>query len=285
MINILISGVGGQGSVLISKILAYSYKALSYNIKTTETIGMAQRGGSVLSHFRANKGEIYSPLISLNSADLILGLEPVEGIKNSKYLKKDGLIILHEKKIKSVLDNLSDKKEEDLISLLKSTNKKIYTCNFDKFLQKLGNDKVLNMAILGFSIGLGAIEIDLAIIKDSMKKLIPQKLYDINLKALEYGYKKGSQRAIVRDVPESILENIDKTLKKLCKIEGGFYKNKFKDSNTHIKTSADFRKLPFTDKNDLRDAYPLGIKACPDEKIVRVHSSSGTTGKIGRAHV
>lgn len=281
MINILITGVGGQGCVLVSKILSYAYNSLSYNLKTTETIGMAQRGGSVLSHFRASKKEIYSPLISLNQADLILGFEPNEAIRNAKYLKDGGLIIMHESPIKTPEDTISDKEynSNQLIDILKSTNKKIYTCNFEKFLEKIGNNKVLNICILGFAIGLGSIKLDIDLIKKAIKEILPDKVFDINIKALEYGYKEGRSRAIVDDVPEYVLESVNKKLDILMKIDGGFYKEKFANLNTEIKSSKDFRSLPFTDKNDLRKAYPLGIKACSDDKIVRVHSSSGTTGK------
>lgn len=242
---------------------------------------MAQRGGSVVSHFRASSQEIYSPLISLGQADLILGFEPTEAMRNAKYLKNDGLIILHEKPIKPVTDTLSDNdyNHNEIIDLLKSTNKKTYTCDFSKFFKEINNEKVLNICMLGFAIGLGAIDFDLDLIKKIIKSTLDQKFLDINLKALDYGFSEGFKRAIVKDVAPDVLKIVDKKLDILMGIENGFYKKVFENSNTSIKTSDDFRKLPFTDKNDLRDAYPLGITACDDDMIVRVHSSSGTTGK------
>ena len=78
---------------------------------------------------------------------------------------------------------------------------------------------------------------------------------------------------------ETQLEQIKNQLKRLVKVKGGFYAKKFKGIDIEsIKTQADFEKLPFTWKGDLRDAYPLGLTAVPEDKIVRIHSSSGTTG-------
>ena len=85
--NILICGIGGQGTVLASKLIASSAMAQGRSVHSAETIGMAQRGGSVTSHVRIGD-DVFSPLIPEGKADLILAFEPAEAVRNLKYLKK-----------------------------------------------------------------------------------------------------------------------------------------------------------------------------------------------------
>ena len=90
--NCLIAGVGGQGTVLASKLLAAAAMKRGYDVRTTETIGMAQRGGSVVSHVRAGDG-IYSPLIPLGGADALIGFDPTEAVRQMPYLAGQGRLI------------------------------------------------------------------------------------------------------------------------------------------------------------------------------------------------
>ena len=90
--NCLIAGVGGQGTVLASRLLAAAAMKRGVDVRTTETIGMAQRGGSVVSHVRAGDN-IFSPLLPLGSADVLIGFEPTEAIRQLKYLKAGGKLI------------------------------------------------------------------------------------------------------------------------------------------------------------------------------------------------
>ena len=87
--NCLLCGVGGQGVVLASKLIAFAAMRQGKSVRTAETIGMAQRGGSVVSHVRIGE-EIYSPQIPLKSADLILAFEPAEAVRSLPYLKAGG---------------------------------------------------------------------------------------------------------------------------------------------------------------------------------------------------
>ena len=90
--NCLIAGVGGQGSVLASKLLAAAAMKRGYDVRTTETIGMAQRGGSVVSHVRVGEN-IFSPLILLGCADVLIGFEPTEAIRQLPFLSGQGKLI------------------------------------------------------------------------------------------------------------------------------------------------------------------------------------------------
>ena len=97
-VNIILSGVGGQGTILAAKLLAQAAMNRGETVKTAETIGMAQRGGSVVSHVRIGE-RIQSPLIPLAHADLIIGFEPAEAIRCLPYLRENGIVIMSSKVI------------------------------------------------------------------------------------------------------------------------------------------------------------------------------------------
>jgi len=106
--NILLCGVGGQGTILASKLIAEAAMRRGFAVRTAETIGMAQRGGCVASHVRIGH-EIHSPLIPNASADLIIGFEPAEAIRALPYLKKDGAVVASRKRIQPVTAALGGK--------------------------------------------------------------------------------------------------------------------------------------------------------------------------------
>ena len=94
--NILICGVGGQGTVLAAKVLSQAAISGGEHVLSAETIGMAQRGGSVTSHVRIGEG-IFSPLIPKGQADIIISFEAAEAVRNIEYLKADGTVIVNKK--------------------------------------------------------------------------------------------------------------------------------------------------------------------------------------------
>ena len=98
--SILLAGVGGQGTVLASKLIAQAAIDLGFPARTAETIGMAQRGGCVVSHVRI--GEAHSPLIPKGKADIIIGFEPAEAVRCLPYLKEEGVVVTTKKAIKPV---------------------------------------------------------------------------------------------------------------------------------------------------------------------------------------
>ena len=104
--DILICGVGGQGTVLASRIIAAAAMAEGSTVHSAESIGMAQRGGPVTSHVRIG-ADAFSPLIPKGSADLIIAFEPAEAVRNLDYLKKNGAVIVNENCIKPVTESLN----------------------------------------------------------------------------------------------------------------------------------------------------------------------------------
>lgn len=105
--DVLICGVGGQGTVLASKLLAAAAMEEGNKVHSAETIGMAQRGGSVTSHVRIGD-RAYSPLIPSGGADMIMAFEPSEAVRNLSYLKQDGVVIVNSVPVKPTTESLND---------------------------------------------------------------------------------------------------------------------------------------------------------------------------------
>lgn len=191
--NILLCGVGGQGTVLAAKLLADAAIARGYEVKTTETIGMAQRGGSVVSHVRIsdNKdGEIHSPLLPLHSADLMIAFEPAEAVRNIDYLRADGAAVVSPKPVKPVTASLSGSPYEgsEMVGYIKNHVKRTAVVDTDRIVKECGSARVVNTALLGAAAALGRIDIGMPEIKAAMKKRLREEAMEINEKALEAGY-------------------------------------------------------------------------------------------------
>ena len=103
--NCLLCGVGGQGVVLASKLIAYAAMEKGLNVRTSETIGMSQRGGSVVTHVRMGE-TVHSPMIPKGTADVIMAFEPAEAVRNLSYLKEDGVMVVDKKAVKPVTATL-----------------------------------------------------------------------------------------------------------------------------------------------------------------------------------
>lgn len=196
-IDCLLSGVGGQGTVLASRIIAQAAMERGYFARTSETIGMAQRGGSVVSHVRI--GNTASPLIPFGGADVLIGFEPGEALRSLPYLKKGGLIVVSPKVIQPVTASLTGKTFEAASSLdyLKKQAGRVIVVDGERICKACGSDKVLNTALLGAvaetqELGLTIEEID-AVLREKM----PEKMYLINKKALQLGaaVAKGENRS------------------------------------------------------------------------------------------
>lgn len=185
--SILLAGVGGQGTVLASKLIAQAAIDTGYPVKTAETIGMAQRGGSVVSHVRI--GEAYSPLIPKGKADVIVGFEPAETVRALSYLKNGGLVITAAKAVKPVTASLSDSAYHgaEMISYLQRNQERFLQVDGEKICEACGSAKVLNIALLGAACAAGALGISIADLSQVIQRRIPQKFVEMNLKALQLG--------------------------------------------------------------------------------------------------
>lgn len=188
MLNILFSGVGGQGTVLASKIVAKSAIARGLPAHTAETIGMAQRGGCVVSHVRIGEG-VCSPLIPKGEADVIIGFEPAEAARALPYLKKGGRVVVCDTAVKPVTDALSKTSYDAarMIDYLRAQDIQLIVLDGAAVLSACGTAKVLNVALLGAAAAAGAIGMTPADLCQVVETTLSAKFREINLKALSLG--------------------------------------------------------------------------------------------------
>ena len=191
--SIMLVGVGGQGTILASKLLTIGLMQEGYDVKMSEIHGMSQRGGSVSSQIRYSKDKVYSPVIEIGGADMIVSFEKVEALRYLKYLKEGGTIVANNYKMESVatITGSAEYKVEEVDEKLKELHAKVINAA-DKAVE-LGNEKVMNIILLGTVIkGMHLEEIDWEqIIKDNVK----EKFIDINIRALHEGM--GDRKSVV----------------------------------------------------------------------------------------
>ena len=185
--NIVLCGVGGQGTVLASKLLAAAAMSKDIPVMSAETIGMAQRGGSVFSHLRMGDN-LYSPMIETGTADLIIGFEPGETVRMLPYLKDHGHIVVSTRAVKPVTATLSgsDYDAPQMLEYLKAAVPNLTLVNADQACADIGSSKVLNMVLLGAAIRTGVLDFTISEIEDIMKYTLPEKFHEMNLRALNY---------------------------------------------------------------------------------------------------
>lgn len=184
--NILIAGVGGQGTVLASKLLAAAAIDAGLDVRTTETIGMAQRGGSVVGHTRIGDG-IYSPLIQKRQADVLIAFEPSEGARQLPYLSPGGTIIVCDSGVSPVTNALISRDYEpgQMLDYIKKNAKRAIIINGAPILSK--HAKMLNVALLGATAASGVLPFDFEKLKTTISNM--PKLREQNLEAFELGRK------------------------------------------------------------------------------------------------
>ncbi len=186
--NCLLCGVGGQGVVLASKLIAYAAMEKGMFVRTSETIGMAQRGGSVVSHVRVGE-EIHSPMIPKGSADVLLAFEPAEAVRNLSYLKRGkegGIVIVNQKALQPVTASLDGKGYDsgEMLHFLKKQVERLYVIDGENICRKAGSAKTLNIALLGAA---GALEIGMEEMEREIRRRVKPQYQEMNLKALELG--------------------------------------------------------------------------------------------------
>ena len=185
--NIVLAGVGGQGTVLASKMIAAAAMKRGIPVMSAETIGMAQKGGSVQSFIRMGDG-LSTPLIPKGQADIIVGFEPAEAVRMLPYLKKGGSVIVNSCAIKPVTAVLHDTGYEgaDMIEYLKTRVQKLTVIDCDKACEELGSKRAANMVLLGAAVGTGEIGLSLEEIREVMHERVRENFWEMNDRALSY---------------------------------------------------------------------------------------------------
>ena len=185
--NILICGVGGQGIVLASKLIAAASMAKGLHVMSAETIGMAQKGGSVFSFLRLGD-DIYCPMFPEKTADIIIGFEPAEAVRMLPYLKDGGQVVVNTHPIMPVTATLSgsDYTGNEMIEYLQRNVKNVLLVDGTKACEEIGSPKVLNMIMLGASVRNDVLPFSVDDIEETMKKTVKPQFVELNSKALRY---------------------------------------------------------------------------------------------------
>ena len=183
--NIMIVGVGGQGTLLASRILGNIVIEEGYDVKVSEVHGMSQRGGSVVTYVKFGD-KVYSPIIDKGEADIILAFEMLEAYRALPYLKKDGKIIVNNQMMnpmpvitgameypKDIKEKLESKVNLEVVEALKLAN-------------EAGNIKTVNVVLIGVLAKSTNIKYEKWV--EVLKNTVPAKLLDVNLKAFDLGY-------------------------------------------------------------------------------------------------
>lgn len=191
--DILICGVGGQGTVLASKIIAAAAMEEGNPVHSAETIGMAQRGGSVTSHVRIG-GEAYSPLIPFGGADMLLAFEPGEAVRNLRYLKKGGIAVVNISAVKPVTESLKETGYDgsEMIAYLKEKCSCIFV-NAEEVCRPFGSTKFFNIIMLGVAAGSGHLGLEKDTLLKQIEQRVPSRFLDVNLRAFQTGIEIAGQ--------------------------------------------------------------------------------------------
>jgi len=191
--NIIISGVGGQGNVRAAQILGLAALKSGYDVKITDVYGIAQRGGSVVSHVRIGKN-IYSPLIEEHKADIVLGLEPMECLRATiNFLKIKGIVIINTRPIYPVEVLIGKAKYPDvnnIVSLIKKIAKFVLAFDATKIAEDIGLPIATNIVLIGALIGLDVIPLKKELLIEAIRESIPYNIEE-NIKAFNEGFSIG----------------------------------------------------------------------------------------------
>jgi indolepyruvate ferredoxin oxidoreductase beta subunit len=183
--NCMIAGVGGQGTVLASKLIAAAAMKRGYDVRTTETIGMAQRGGSVVSHVRIGEN-MYSPLIPPGAAHALIAFEPAEAVRQLPYLRADGLLIVCDSAIKPVADPKAAPYEAAaMIGYLTANVSKLVVIDGRRLMEQ--GAKTLNVALLGVAAHSGIFPFDADTLKEVIPEMLARRFWDMNVQSFELG--------------------------------------------------------------------------------------------------
>ena len=151
-LNILIAGVGGQGNLFASSILAEYFINEGYEVLAVETIGAAQRGGSVVSHLRISDAQLYAPLIPAGKVDIIMGMEVLEMLRNFSTLSPEGNYLLNDYKEPTVLCNMemdTYPRDENIMAALEKSGKKGCVIKATERAREIGDSLLTNVVMLG----------------------------------------------------------------------------------------------------------------------------------------
>lgn len=190
--NLLIAGVGGQGTILASRIVSTAAIRAGFRVRVGETYGAAQRGGPVMSHIRIGSS-VSSPFICPGKADVLVGFEPAEARRTSKYLKKGGLTIVNIAKVHPV-EVITGAMEypplDELIRPIQTIARDAIVFDATELAKKAGDSVAMNVVMLGALASSDVLPFPEEHLREELKERIPKKFFEVNRKAYELGFNK-----------------------------------------------------------------------------------------------
>lgn len=191
--NIYIGGVGGQGVLLASELLAEAGIASGFDVKKSEVHGMSQRGGVVSSHVRIGK-KVFSPIIPYGQAEIILSFEQAEGLRALDWLSPEGKIIIASTRLVPPSANFGKRKyPDDIMAEIRKRTENVIMVDAEKMALELGNIRLVNTILL--AVASPFIGFEKNVWEEAIKKLVKPKLVDLNLEAFARGYELAGKKA------------------------------------------------------------------------------------------
>jgi len=182
----MIVGVGGQGTLLTSRLLGKALMSQGYDVKVSEVHGMSQRGGAVVTYVKYGE-KVSSPIVEKGEADLIIAFEPLEATRWLEYLKPGGEMIVNTQQIDPMpVVTGAVEYPEDVIEKLQATGAFITPIDALPIAEEIGSVKIVNVVLVGAMAG--CMDLPLDIWRKSIKETVPEKFIEMNLKAFDAGY-------------------------------------------------------------------------------------------------
>lgn len=187
--NIVLAGVGGQGVLLLAEILGEASVRAGYNARVSEIHGMAQRGGAVVSDVRIGEKAV-APTVLEGTADVIVGLEPMEALRNIQFANRKTLVLINTAIIKSsgLSQSQSYPSLESMLNKIKLFTANIVAIDATGIARSIGNANVLNIVMLGALAATGKLPVKREILLDSIKNSVSERFVEINMRAFDGGY-------------------------------------------------------------------------------------------------
>ena len=193
MLDGLLAGVGGQGTVLAAKVLAQAAQDKGWQVRTAETIGMAQRGGNVTSHVRMGNGgeEVFAPLLAHGTADLVIAFEPGEAARVLSFLAPNGVLVTATTPIQPVTAALSsvpyraDRVVQRLEAQLAGKEASFVAVDDAALVRTVGSRKVLNTLLLARALAAGHVPLDVDDLRHAIEVCVKPAFVQLNLAAIE----------------------------------------------------------------------------------------------------
>ena len=190
--KIVVAGVGGQGTLLASRLLAEAAIKAGLHVKIGETYGMAQRGGPVMGHIQIG-GETNNPQIRKGEADVLIGFEPAEAVRRGvTYLKKDGLALINTRKtapVEVVSGMMPYPDMDKLFGLLRQVTENIHLFDATGIAEEAGDPITTNIVMLGSIVESGLLPYSEEIVLETLKDSLRPQFFEMNMKAFELGKK------------------------------------------------------------------------------------------------